>query len=262
MTGPLVVLGAGGRLGRLLAPAWPIETVQLGRRDLDILDSAALVSALRGAGGVLCLAGVTPGSDRPMSLNTTLAQLVLDAAQAAQCGRVMLMSSAAVYGRQTGLLSEDTPPAPLSDYGKAKLAMEQMAATHAHPNTVLRLGNVAGADAILGGWRPGFALDVLPDGTTPMRSYVGPHTLARICTTLATTPALPPLMNIAAPGALEMGALLDAAGCEWSPRTADGEVIAKVTLDTSRVSAFFQWHPDDSTAKQMVHEWKELTTTT
>ena len=258
MKAPLVVLGAGGRLGRLLAPAWPGDVVQHRRDSVDVLDQPALVAALRGVRAVLCLAGVTHGADGPMSLNATLAQLTLDAAAAAQCGRVFLMSTAAVYGRQSGLLNEGATPEPLTEYGQSKQRMEQMAADHSHPNTVLRLGNVAGADAILGGWTPGFALDVLPDGGTPRRSYIGPKTLVRVLHTLAAVDDLPPVLNIAAPGALAMGDLLDAAGLAWSPRTPDAQVIAKVSLDTSLLSTFIDWQPQDSTAHGMVHEWKGL----
>ncbi|MEL7167582.1 MAG: NAD-dependent epimerase/dehydratase family protein, partial [Pseudomonadota bacterium] len=155
MTAPLVVLGAGGRLGRLLDGFWPNTVVRHSHADLDILNTAALTAALRGAGAVLCLAGVTPGRDRPLSLNTTLAQLTLEAAATAGAGRVFCMSSAAVYGHSAGMLGADAPPTPTSPYGGAKADMERMAHGHPHPNTVLRLGNVAGADAILGGWHPG-----------------------------------------------------------------------------------------------------------
>jgi nucleoside-diphosphate-sugar epimerase len=61
------------------------------------------------ADAAICLAGATIGSAREMQLNVTLAVRVLDAAQAAGAGRVILFFSAAVYGRASGLLSEDTP---------------------------------------------------------------------------------------------------------------------------------------------------------
>ncbi len=259
MTTPLVVLGAGGKLGRLLSRAWPADVVQFTRTELDLTDRGALTQALSGARAVLCLAGVTHGADKPMSLNVTLAQHTLDAAAQANCGRVMLASSAAVYGRQPGSLTEDTAPAPLADYGRAKVEMEQMAARHPHPNTCLRIGNVAGADAILGGWRPGFELDVLDSGTTPQRSYVGPRTLARVIHALAMVDDLPPVLNVATPGVVAMGDLLDTAGLTWSPRTPKREITAKVTLDTARLSTFIEWQPQDSTAPGMVREWKELT---
>ncbi|MEL7092423.1 MAG: NAD-dependent epimerase/dehydratase family protein [Pseudomonadota bacterium] len=255
MTAPLVVLGAGGRLGRLLDGFWPDTVVRLTRQDLDILDTAALTATLRDAGAVLCLAGVTPGSDRPLSLNTTLAQLTLEAAATAGAGRVFLMSSAAVYGRSACPLCADAAPTPAAPYGDAKAAMEQMARAHPHPNTVLRLGNVAGADAILGGWQPGFTLDTLPDGSTPTRSYIGPGTLARVLTTLAQTPDLPLVLNVAA-GSVAMGALLTIAALDWTPRPAPADVIADVTLDVTPLMTLCPIDPAERTVAAMVRQWQ------
>ncbi|MEL6617362.1 MAG: NAD-dependent epimerase/dehydratase family protein [Pseudomonadota bacterium] len=256
MTTPLIVLGAGGKLGTLLSGIWPTDVVQYRRADLDILDDARLTAALRRAAAVLCLAGVTHDADRPMSLNTTLAQLTLDAAARAQSGRVFLMSSAAVYGAQDGPLSEDTAPMPRSDYARAKLEMEAMALAHAHPNTVLRLGNVAGADTILGGWHDMFTLDTLPDGTTPRRSYVGPGALVRVLMELAGASDLPNVLNVAAPVSVQMGALLDAAGLVWAPRAATPDTIPEVTLDTSALAAFADFDPQDQTPAGIVADWR------
>ncbi|MEM6758016.1 MAG: NAD-dependent epimerase/dehydratase family protein [Pseudomonadota bacterium] len=254
MTAPLVVLGAGGRLGRLLDRLWPDTVARYTRADLDIRDTALLINRLRGAGAVLCLAGVTHGSDRPMSLNTTLAELTLAAAADASAGRVFCMSSAAVYGRGTGPLRADAAPNPTSPYGVAKAEMEHMARAHPHPTTVLRLGNVAGADAILGAWQAGFSLDTFPDRSTPKRSYIGPETLARVFVTLATQADLPPVLNIAA-GSVAMGALLDAAALDWTPRPAPPDAIADVTLDIDPLTALCAIDPDEGTAAAMVQQW-------
>jgi len=254
----VVVLGAGGKLGRLLRPIFPVEAQWLTRADADIDDGDALRTALTGASAVMCLAGVTNGGRDPMQANVDVAQRTLDAARDIGAGRVLLFSSAAVYGdasRTAGALRETGPVYPLSPYGHAKLAMEQMASDHAHPNTVLRLGNVAGADAILAGWRAGFALDTLEDGTTPRRSYIGPTTLARVLGDLIASPDLPGLLNVAAPGDVEMGALLDAAGLAWGRRAANGETIAQVTLDTSRICRFTGFQDSDSTPAGLVAQW-------
>ncbi len=251
----IVILGAGGKLGRLIQPHWPGDATWHTRTDVDVLDRPQLISALRGASAVICLAGVTNGTDRPMSLNKTLAELTLDAAAACGAGHVFLMSSAAVYGRQSGLLTEETPTAPLNEYGHAKVAMEDMAAVHTHPNTALRLGNIAGADAILGGWKAGFALDSFEDGSTPRRSYIGLQTLARIMHDLCHAQGLPAVLNVAAPGAIAMGDLLDAAGLAWSPRSANGETIAQVTLDTSRLCGFTTFQDSDSEPAGLVAQW-------
>ena len=257
----IVVLGSGGKLGRLLRPVFPCPATWLTRGDVDVTDSNALCAALQGADAILCLAGITHGRPEPMDLNTDLATHVLDAARQVGAGRVFLFSSAAVYGRLPGVLTETGPVAPASPYGLAKLAMEHAAQRHSHPCTVLRLGNVAGADAILGGWKPGFALDTLADGSTPRRSYIGPARLAHVLADLCAADDLPALMNVAAPGAVQMGRLLDAAGLEWRPRPADGETIAEVTLDTNRLARFTAFEPSDSTAQGVVADWRKATQT-
>ncbi|MBY5933581.1 NAD-dependent epimerase/dehydratase family protein [Tateyamaria omphalii] len=248
-----VFLGAGGKLGRLLQPRWPARAEWIARDGVDIEDTGTLTRILNGADTVFCLAGVTPGSPRSMNLNVTLAQKVLDAARGAH---VFLFSSAAVYGALPGPLRENGPTAPQSDYAAAKLAMERMALAHRTSNTVLRLGNVAGADAILGGWKPGFQLDQYPDGRTPSRSYIGPGKLAQTLHKLAQTPDLPSLLNIAAPEAVEMGALLDAAGFEWHSRPATERTIAEVQLKTAALEEYAPFAPADSTAAGIVQDWK------
>ena len=226
------------------------------RRDTDVFDDTALRAALSGADAVVCLAGITHGPPALMNRNAELALRTLDAAQRVGAGHVFLFSSAAVYGSQAGPLAENGPTYPVSPYGKAKRAMERVAAIHKHPNTVLRVGNVAGADAILGGWTPGFQLDQFDDQSTPKRSYIGPHMLARTLAALLGAPNLPPVLNVAVPGCVEMGALLDAAGLDWTARPATSQAIPIVNLETRLLSRFIVCKPSFSTAHSIVADWK------
>lgn len=256
----IVVLGAGGKLGRLLRPVFPRAARWLSRAELDIRDHDSMRASLSGADAVICMAGVTHASAGAMEGNINLALQVLEAARDVGAGHVLLMSSAAVYGRNSALLSEDGPVAPASEYGAAKLAMERAAAAHAHPSTSLRLGNVAGADAILGAWRPGFRLDQFPDGSTPRRSYIGPHALARTLAALAGVTALPPVLNIAASGTVQMGDLLDHAGLAWTVRPATPRSIPIVNLDTGRLQSFTEFKPCESTPEGIVEDWQNRLT--
>ncbi len=282
----VLVLGAGGRLGGILRKAWPKGHARWHNRTtpparhpdwvhLDLLrDSDALTRAMAGCDRVICLAGVTDqaaarGAD--MGDNVTLALATIRAAAradadhraAGQGVQVLLASSAAVYGRQSGVLTEDGPAQPISPYGRAKLEMEhagtRLGAQLGVDVTALRIGNVAGVDAILGGWRPGFVLDRFADGRTPRRSYIGAQTLARVLYALPRD--LPPVLNIAAPGLVEMGALLDAGRLGWTPRAAPDQAIAQVHLSTARLETLVPFTAADSDPAQMVAQWRRMTET-
>ena len=102
-----------------------------------LADAGALERAGQGIDTVLCLAGVTnaaaaAGADIADNIRLGMAAVRLGAALGA---RVLLASSAAVYGSEQGLLREDRALAPLSDYGRAKAEMEAEGA---------RLGQVLG----------------------------------------------------------------------------------------------------------------------
>jgi nucleoside-diphosphate-sugar epimerase len=280
---PILVLGATGRVGGILRRAWAGSPVRWQARYaappgpapgsgwavLDPLaDPAALVDAARGCAAILCLAGVTPAGaaqGRQMADNTALADAAVRAG-AVVGAPVLLASSAAVYGNRPGVLQETAPLSPVSDYGRAKARMEHHAtalgAELGVPVCALRIGNIAGVDAILGGWRPGFRLDRFADGRTPRRSYVGPVTLARLLAGLIARQHdrgdLPGVLNLAAPGAVEMGALLDAAGLGWSPRPAQDTVIAEVVLDTRRLEHLTDLPDTAGTVQNLVAEWRRL----
>lgn len=205
---------------------------------------------------VLCLAGVIRGDEAALAVNSDLAIAALKIAKGCGAGRVLLSSSAAVYGAQAGQLHEDVPLTPAAPYGAAKAQMEAdaLAWRDAHAPQIeicaLRIGNVAGADALLGRpeARSGAAvalapprapltLDVFADGHGPWRSYIGPRSFAHAIMRAVAAPALPPALNIALQGMVPMDALLQAAGHSFTPRAAPAGAIATVELECSRAAA-------------------------
>ncbi|NDW44259.1 NAD(P)-dependent oxidoreductase [Ruegeria sp. PrR005] len=274
----LLVLGATGRIGRVLRHCWAGQGDKVlwqGRYRPSaaeghwviydpLRDMAAGEQAARGRAVILCLAGVTHGQaarGADFDDNLRLAEAAIRAG-AASGARVLLASSAAVYGNRPGLLGEDLPPAPVHPYGQAKARMETQGAALAADLgvglTSLRIGNIAGLDAILGGWRAGFALDVLPGGGTPRRSYIGLSGLAAALAAVAAAPELPAVLNIASPGTVAMGDLLDAAGLDWHPRPAPADVIAQVELDTTRLAALSPVGASPSDPAGMVADWQRI----
>lgn len=271
--GPVLLLGAGGRLGRMCCQYWPAghgligQSRQIGMGDLrfdPLRDRNALIVAARGKRAVVCLAGVVPNglATAPVDfgVNSDLACAAVQAAKAAGCPRVFLASSAAIYGKQAGALGETTRPCPISAYGRSKLRMEEEA--HAigialdQPVTSLRIGNVAGADAILGGWHNAMQLDQLPDGTTPRRSYIGGADLAAIIHRLTLMPHVPPVLNVALRGAIEAGTLLNAAGLSWTYRDAGDDVIPDVTLNVDVLGQVLGAPVPRASPDDLVAEWR------
>jgi UDP-glucose 4-epimerase len=245
-----LVLGASGRIGRALryrwggeAALWQARRAQTGT-GWAIFDPLAEPDALRAVAAqvrqILCLAGPVPGRGGDLRDSIALGAAAVRAG-AATGARVLLASSAAVYGSQPGLLGEDLPPAPSHPYGVAKAEMEVQALALGRELgcavCCLRIGNIAGFDAILGGWRPGFRLDRFADGRSPRRSYIGPLSLADVLAELCARPDLPERLNIAQPGPVEMGALLAAAGRAYATAPAPDTAIAEVALDLGRLKA-------------------------
>jgi len=245
-----------------VSPLWQSRE-DPGRADwigCDILhDPEGLKAASARADVILTLVGVTPAPGADLGQNSALA---LAAQRAAGSRPHLLASSAAVYGRAGGLCRESDAVCPAAPYGVAKRAMEQAVLATGGPVTCLRIGNVAGADQILGraGQGAALTLDRFADGRTPRRSYIGPATLARVLADLALAAgqgrALPAILNVAAPGTVEMGALLDAAGHSWAPRAAPPEAIAEVALDIAPLNRFTRSGSASGTAAALVAEWR------
>ena len=268
-----LVLGATGRIGQLLQLSWKrapfgARLLWQGRTGtgleqathrvvLQPLEEPENLRQVARGRQILCLAGGIPGRGN-LNDNWPLAEAALRATLPG--GRVILCSSAAVYGNQPGFLNEAAPLRPASDYGRAKLEMEQRSAMLAAQLgvrlCVLRIGNIAGLDAILGGWAPGFQLDQFADGSTPARSYIGVATLAQVLAALLALPQLPGVVNLAQPGLVEMGALLTAAGLGWAARPASEAAIARVVLDTGLLQDLVPLPKADAT--QMVQQCCKL----
>jgi nucleoside-diphosphate-sugar epimerase len=226
-----------------------------------LCDVEALARAGQGRAVILCLAGVAPGRPGTFEDNITLAEAAIRAG--AEIGaRVLLASSAAVYGNQAGVLAETAPMRPITAYGRAKAEMERrgraLGAELGVPVCSLRIGNIAGLDAILGNWRPGFQLDQFSDGRTPRRSYIGVQSLAQVLAEVAAASQLPVALNIAEPGVIEMGALLTAAGLNWTPQSAPESTIAEICLDLTALKAIGSLAVREGQADELVAQWRKI----
>lgn len=287
---PVLLVGGTGRVGRMVRHHWPNGAGLLVSRRRDALrDDEFLWQPLQGSTALLrqldrrgvqpkalvMLAGVTPapGVDAvALQGNTALAVACLTAARDAGIGRVLLASSSAVYGvdAQGNPFDEGARPAPVSDYGVAKLAMEAAAEPFRQAGLqvcALRIGNVAGADALLHPLsramtdptqpRIPLRIDTFADGQGPLRSYIGAETMGRVLAELATrTPDLPAVLNLAAPCPVRMTALAEAAGWPFDPVSAPKSAHQTITLMCRHLAALCQMKEKDSDPAAMVAQWK------
>lgn len=256
VNGPLI-LGATGLVGRALARVWPADAAPAlwqhrpgatpprsgAGLEWDILKTP-LPELATTPSGMIVLAGVTAGDPAALALNTDLAQAAVAAARQAGIGRVLVASSQAVYGTALPRVSEATPCQPVSPYGRAKLDMEQALAGIAGV-TLLRVGNVAGADSLLlAASKRVPVLDRFADGQGPLRSYIGPVTLARVLIRLLDPELdLPPVLNVASPGLVAMSDLLVAARQPFSWTEAPPSALPRLELDVARLAALVPLEP-------------------
>ncbi|MDP4006133.1 NAD(P)-dependent oxidoreductase [Methylobacterium sp. NEAU K] len=172
MSGPVLVTGAGGFIGRavvarltragipvragLRRPA-PLAIAGVASTRCDLSAPAEIEAACAGAAMIVHAAG--------RETATMVAQLraLLDAAGRAGVERFVLFSSIAVYGTRTGHVREDDPPGDLDTYGAAKRTCEALlqawiAAGVGRRAVILRPGIVYGPGSDLWIARPAAAL--------------------------------------------------------------------------------------------------------
>jgi nucleoside-diphosphate-sugar epimerase len=180
------VTGGSGFVGRhlirrLLSEGRSVRSLDLVPLDLpgveamigDARDAGAMRRLLVGADVLVHAAAALPiaGSARALrSVNVDGTRTVVAAAIEARVARVVVVSSAVVYGLQTPPIGEERAPAPIEPYGRTKLEAERVARRAGA--VVLRPTAVVGAErlglyALLFDWiREGRRVYVLGSGRT------------------------------------------------------------------------------------------------
>lgn len=278
-----LLVGSSGRVGRMLSCYWdkspPIGATITrqyrgqkppGALDWNPLDGPqALLDYVKengSFGAMFMLAGITPAPGADLDGNVAIARACLDAAHAAGIPNVLLASSSAVYGPGAAL-DEAAPTSPINPYGVAKLEMEEICQKSRKLGlniTNLRIGNVAGADVLLLNALKAtkdtpLRLDRFSDGQGPIRTYIGPVTLAKVLETLARSPEnRPDVLNVGVPVPITMESLVEAAGMPWTFTPAPETAVQTMTLGCARLAQLHKFCEADGLPATMVAQWNEL----
>jgi UDP-glucose 4-epimerase len=279
----VLLVGSTGKVGQLLYRGWlngsssGIELICQTRRKIhdqnesfvewDPLQPNSSITEWIVKNGALdamiVLAGVVSGSDEELHLNSTIAVNCINAAKAALVPRVLVASSSAVYGVwKNGPYTETDETRPVSQYGQAKLEMEQVCANLIDASSnicMMRIGNVVGADALLTAKSSTLCIDQFDDGHGPRRSYIGPLSLLSVLESLiCNESSLPYSINIGQPNPLGMEELAQSADRVWTYKRVIGRDNQNITLDVNLLKGFHSFPPLSSSPRSMVNEWVSL----
>lgn len=278
-------LGASGRVGQLVTRGWrqgdkPAHRIFFQTRKMNhaLMGTSFVWAPLDGSaglkscvdihgplGGMFIFVGATPGQAADMSLNVDLAESCLKAAYEAQVPRVLLASSSAVYGVGEGRPFIETDDLkPVNAYGSAKAHMEEVGLQWRDCGLdvcCLRIGNVAGADALLkhrGETTPRH-IDQYADGLGPQRSYIGPRTLGNVLMSLAAHKGpLPACLNIGTPDPVRMEDLATAAGMAWDyVPAATAPQFQSITINCERLQTLHRFTQKDSGCQAIVQQLQD-----
>ncbi len=259
MTAPVLVAGSTGLLGRELVPRLaaarvPLVTTSRAAADQPVHRAAdlaspaaarALLAAVQPAAVVVLAGGTAAGREELDRRNVLPTLHLLEAAPAAGLRPYFIvLGSAAEYGEGgAALLGEEHPPAPLSDYGRAKLAQTTLAREIAErrdlPLTILRPFNLVSPllppATALGNWRrqllaaAGRSCEVRGGRLDQVRDFVAAAAVAETIACLLRRPRPGLTLNVCSGIGLELRAVLSEmarlAGCELRV-TEDAELAA------------------------------------
>lgn len=142
--GRLVVLGATGFVGshvveRATSAGW--EVLAPSRREVDLADAAggaALADIVRDGDTVVHAAAVVPSKNAAeVSRNLLMTQALVDALAGISVAQLVVVSSDAVYGSESGVVDETSACAPDSLHGVMSLAREMVCAEVSTPMLTL-----------------------------------------------------------------------------------------------------------------------------
>lgn len=126
----ILITGAGSYIGTSLKKYLRDQSYKF--TTLDVQNGSWQKESFAGFDAVLHVAAIVHQKEQPQMeelyfrVNRDLAVQIARKARAEGVGQFILMSSMSVYGMDTGTITPETAPHPVSFYGKSKLAAEEL----------------------------------------------------------------------------------------------------------------------------------------
>ena len=126
----ILITGADSYIGNALTEYLPENSYKI--TTLDVRNESWQEESFTGFDAVLHVAAIVHQKERTemeelyFRINRNLSVQIARKAKAEGVGQFIFMSSMSVYGMDTGVITPDTVPAPVSFYGKSKLAAEEL----------------------------------------------------------------------------------------------------------------------------------------
>lgn len=271
----ILVLGGTSRVARLLRACWnsnvpeKLRIFWVGREPGPGIDHVwqpgENVDSLPQCNIVLALWGTISGIEEELRANISLAHEAHRVARELGAGHVFHASSVAVYRPTAQIIDENAPCDPRNPYGRSKLAMEHAVSGETPRATCLRMANVVGADSLFNALSKDgtMTVDAFEDGTGPRRSYLRPSTMARVIETLAGSPvdALPPVLNLADRGLVDMADIVTCAGRPMIRPQAPPDALPVMEIDVSRLERVLGQPLEHVEAADLFAEWQQVRST-
>jgi UDP-glucose 4-epimerase len=277
-----MLLGGAGFIGSAIAKRLIKEDVPvhvLGRHDAERLESL-----LPNCRTVVHLASLTTPGSSATSPNLELSNIALTVRLLELLKRdpethlIYFSSGGTVYGNPDRLpVSEDSPIAPLSNYGAGKAAQEAFCRAfrdQGHAVTILRPSNAYGPGqalrhgfglvrAMLEHARHGTTLEIWGDGDN-VRDFIYIDDIVDATTRLINQPQDSETYNLGAAAGFsinEVRRLVETASgmqVRTTSRPARKVDVRSVVLDISRIKARLDWRPAVELADGLERTWKWL----
>lgn len=205
---------------------------------------------------LLNLAGSTQQSTA--QLNTEIAVNSCILAERLNIPKVFLASSAAVYGKNQKIFSENDCCSPINGYGAAKLEMENICLSRSFNSNILclRMANFVGADALsvnILSQKP-IVLDVNSIKLSGLRSYLAPLSFLKILRTLSTNNTLQNCpINIANPMPFRMQEVLDMLRADYNCRHCLSG-ISDIELDINLLKSIHVFEENEYELQAMLNQ--------